>query len=181
MKFNKEKIEKKIKQKQIRLSEKNNDYLITLSERFNMTETDIVNVLLDNLGREISFIKECEEKIEEIKKEDENLNLRRNIKIISLFPIFVGYYPVSNQNYFAYQNIDIFLEDSLDKNFKYFITYQKKISILNTPNSNVPKQNYFFNESKYVNDLYNEFKEQGLNINNLIIDKNYNNVISSGR
>lgn len=179
MNFDKNKIEKKIKQKQMRLSEKNNEYLSDFSERFKMSEADIINIILDNLGKEISFIKKCEDAVSKLKKENEKLNFRRNLKIIS-FPNFIGYYPLNNKNFYAYENIEIFLEDSLDKNFEYFITFQKRIDILETPNSS-PMQSHFFNESKYVNDLYNEFKTQGLNFNTLIIDKNYNEFINSRR
>lgn len=179
MNFDKNKIEKKIKQKQIRLSEQNNKYLTNFSERFKMSEADVINVMLDSLGKEINFIEQCEEAILKLKQENEKTVLRRNLKIISI-PNFIGYYPLDNKNFFAYENIEIFLEDSFDKNFEYFITFQKKIDILETPNSS-PIQSHFFYESKYVNDLYNEFKTQGLNINTLIIDKNYNEFINPRR
>lgn len=175
MKFEKEKIEKKIKQKQIRLSERNNEHLNKLSQKFKISETDIINLLLENISYELNFIEKCEKILKNLKEDNNNLN----IKIITNpNNIFIGYYPSNNKNYFAYVRNEIFVANSYDKNYNYFIVYRKTISLYEAPNSN-PGSEFFFCETKYVNDLYNEFKNQGFNIKDLILDKNYNDSIIS--
>ncbi|WP_150152212.1 hypothetical protein KSU13_09440 [Fusobacterium nucleatum] len=193
-------IGKKDRQKQIRLSEKVNSYLAQISEKFEVSETDIVNILLNNIGNEIKFIDEIEEKLRIFKKENENISFKKNLKIISPLK-FIGYYPLvglindfstasgtiglmagvnttestnytSAINKYAFENVDIFVEESIDKNYKYFIRYEKKISILDNPTS-VPMMIYYFNDSRYTNDIYDEFKSRSLNISELQIDKNY--------
>jgi len=159
-----------------------------------------INILLNNMGSEIKFIDEIEEKLKILKKENENTGFKKNLKIISPFK-FIGYYPLagiinefpaasgtlnliagpntagstnytSGINKYAFENIDIFIEESIDKNYKYFIRYEKKISILGNP-AGPPMIIYYFNDSRYTNDIYDEFKSRSLNITELQIDKNY--------
>lgn len=201
MNFNPLNVGKKNKQKLIRLSEKTDEYLKIIAEKINVSETDVINILINNVGNELEFIKKCENYLEKLNKEyDEKNNSQQNgifsfyeksspsMRLIQ-YQKFLGfcsnYYPsnnsVNNRIFTASEYIDIYISRSQDKNFKYFVNFQKGISKIINPNTFSPEDHTdIYYTSDLVNDLYSYFKEKNINILNLTLDQNYvsKNVVS---
>lgn len=196
MELNLPDIGKKDKQKLIRLSEQTERYLEIIAKKTKTSKTDVINILINNVGKELEFIKKCEDYLEDLNKKYDEENKNQSISTINFnnkefptirviqYPKFLGVcsntFSNDNKNniFNASEHLDIYISRSLDKNFKYFVNFQKGISKIINPNTySYEDHTDIFYTSDFVNDLYSYFKEKNINVQNLILDKNFKNMV----